>query len=208
MLYYYPSYTFRKELPETAKKVIDYLNADMQIMGCCRVDKMEHKPDSTAVVICQSCRDTVQSKMKVISLWEYFLEQGFYYPDYSGLTVNVQDCWRERNQPEVRAAIRQILGKMNIKAIEIEPNGVNSDFCGTWHYEAKSPELIAKMNMYKGKPLMAMPEEIQIEAMREAASRFSCDIAVTGCGMCLKGMKMGGVNGIHLLELLFKTANI
>lgn len=36
MLIYYPSCTFRKLLPDTTKTVINYLQRDMAIAGCCR----------------------------------------------------------------------------------------------------------------------------------------------------------------------------
>lgn len=207
MLYYYPSCTFRKALPDTAKLVIDYLKPEMQIMGCCRADRADHDPSDTAVVICQSCRDTVESKINVISLWEYLLQTGFSFPDYSGLTVNVQDCWRERNQPEVRMAIRTILKRMNIQIVETPLNGRDADFCGTWHYEVKNPELAAEIAKYPSKSLYALPVELQQKVMAERSADYSCEYVVCGCATCYNGIRLGGIaKGIHLLELLFQTA--
>ena len=34
----------------------------------------------------------------------------------------LQDCWRDRNHPEIHQAVRSLLKKMNIEVLEIEKN--------------------------------------------------------------------------------------
>lgn len=69
MFIYYPSCTFRKTLPDTAKTVIDFLKEDMTMAGCCRAKNTASPESDTAVVICGSCRTTLEHNVKVISLW-------------------------------------------------------------------------------------------------------------------------------------------
>lgn len=211
MFYYYPSCTFRKALPKTASLVINYLkDRNVQIMGCCRGKCGNYQVSDTAIVICQSCRDTLKSKMKVISLWEYLLRiEDFPWPDYRGLKVNIQDCWRERFQSEVQSAVRDILKKMNIETVEVSPNLQDADFCGTLHYEIKGEELADKVAKYPQKELYKLPPELQKEVMRERTKEYTCEYVVCDCTCCLNGVQLGGnVKGIHLLELIFQTAQL
>lgn len=211
MLYYYPSCTFRKTLPDTANVVINHLKSEnIQIMGCCRADRDHHQSDDTALVICQSCRKTLENKMRVMSLWEYLIKTAdFPWPNYKGLKVNVQDCWRERNQPEVQTAVRNILKKMNVETVEIPLNFQKTDFCGTLHYEIKDRKLLDKAALYPDKKLYELPIELQKEAMQERIREYTCPYVVCDCTCCLNGIQLGGgVRGIHLLELIFQTAKL
>lgn len=189
MFVYYPSCTFRKLLPDTAKIVIDYLQKDLKIAGCCRAPQAAVGEQDTAVVICGSCRSTLENRAAVISLWEYLLSrEDFVWPDYQGLEVNVQDCWRNREQPAVCHAVRKILEKMHIKVVPISESFAEADFCGTLHYTVKDKELEKKILSYGETPLYKLPEELQAAAMRDRAKAYSREIIVTvraackGCG--------------------------
>ena len=206
MFIYYPSCTFRKALPDTAKVVIDYLKSDMEIAGCCRAKNPAFTENDTAVVICGSCRTTLETSVKAISLWEYLLsKEDFAWPDHSGLEVNVQDCWRNRNQPGVMNAAREILGKMNIKVIPVSESLSEADFCGTLHYEVKDEGLKKRILECGDKPLYELPPELQAAAMRDRVKAYNREWIVCDCTTCLTGVKMGGSNGVHLLELIFGT---
>lgn len=53
MFVYYPSCTFRKILPDTAKTVIDFLKEDMTMAGCCRAKKYRSEDPAPASEICE-----------------------------------------------------------------------------------------------------------------------------------------------------------
>lgn len=206
MLIYYPSCTFRKLLPDTAKTVINYLQRDMTIAGCCRASHIAFGEKDRAVVICGSCRSTLKDRADVISLWEYLLsKEDFLWPDYNGLEVNVQDCWRNRNQPEVHNDVRKILERMNIEVVPISESFSDADFCGTLHYAVKDKELQKRILAYGAKPLYELPKELQIEAMCDRAKAYNREMIVCDCACCLQGVQVSSAKGVHLLELIFQT---
>ena len=61
-------------------------------------------------------------------------DESFIFPDYSGLKVTIQDCWRLKERIEVQEAVRSILRKMNIEFVEIKKHHQETDFCGKTLY--------------------------------------------------------------------------
>lgn len=142
MYIYYPSCNFSAASPATAKKVKAYFEKQMPVAGCCRVDKRESSPGDIALYICQACRETLEDKVKTQSMWEYLdALKDFNFPNLNGQKFYVQDCWRDRNHPEIHEAVRSLLKKMHAEAIEIEHNREKSIFCGNLHYETDDPRL-------------------------------------------------------------------
>lgn len=136
MYIYYPSCNFSAASPATAKKVKAYFEKQMPVAGCCRVDKREISPADIALYICQACRETLEDKVKTQSMWEYLdALKDFNFPNLNGQKFYVQDCWRDRNHPEIHEAVRSLLKKMHAEVIEIEHNREKSIFCGNLHYE-------------------------------------------------------------------------
>ena len=142
MYIYYPSCNFSAASPATAKKVKAYFEKQMPVAGCCRVDKREISPADIALYICQACRETLEDKVKTQSMWEYLdALEDFNFPNLNGQKFYVQDCWRDRNHPEIHEAVRSLLKKMHAEVIEIEHNREKSIFCGNLHYETDDPRL-------------------------------------------------------------------
>ena len=142
MYIYYPSCNFSAASPATAKKVKAFFEKQMPVAGCCRVDKREISPADTALYICQACRETLEDKVKTQSMWEYLdALKDFNFPNLNGQEFYVQDCWRDRNHPEIHEAVRSLLKKMHAEVIEIEHNREKSIFCGNLHYETDDPRL-------------------------------------------------------------------
>ena len=142
MYIYYPSCNFSAASPATAKKVKAYFEKQMPVAGCCRVDKREISPADIALYICQACRETLEDKVKTQSMWEYLdALKDFNFPNLNGQKFYVQDCWRDRNHPEIHEAVRSLLKKMHAEVIEIEHNREKSIFCGNLHYETDDPRL-------------------------------------------------------------------
>lgn len=138
MYIYYPSCNFAISSPQTAKKVREYLKEKMDIAKCCKIDQRKFNEEDIGIYVCQACRGQIENQVNTMSLWQY-LDQldDFKFPDYHGQKMYLQDCWRDRNHPEIHQAVRSLLKKMNIEVLEIEKNKENSIYCGTLHYENK-----------------------------------------------------------------------
>ena len=207
---YFPSCNFTKDSPEAAKKIRAYLKERMPIAGCCRADKLEYPPESTALYFCQACRETLETRapgrFALKNLFLYLLEQpDFPWPDYSGLTAAVQDCWRDREHPEIHAAVREALAKMHVSVLELEENRERSAFCGNLHLEPRLPENRALLEQHRDTPLFQLPQELQTRLMREQTAKLPCPLAVTYCNRCKQGILLGGGKAVHLLELATGT---
>ena len=207
---YFPSCNFSAASPQAARRIRDYLSQKMAVAGCCRVDKKPYETGNTALYVCQACRDTIQNRwdgrLTLENLFVYLLQdEDFSWPDYSGLKVQVQDCWRDREHPEVFDAVRQALLRMHITVSEMEENREKSVFCGNLHMEPHKRENQALLEKYPGIPLYQMPEEVQTALMREQVEKYTESLIVAACNRCVKGITMGGGKGVHLLELATGT---
>lgn len=209
MYTYFPSCNFNAMCPGTGKKIEAYLAPHMPKTVCCRLDKNEYTPDDVGVYLCQACREVMEGKLHVgtLTLWEYIdADESFVFPDYSGLKVTIQDCWRDREHPEIHSVVRRLLGKMNIEFVEIDGEArEKSIFCGDLHYEPRRAENIATVEEYaaKGEPLFKAPPEVMARLMSEQAEKIKTEWAVTYCNRCTRTLKAGGAKAVHIAELLF-----
>lgn len=97
MLIYFPSCNFAKAHPQTAKLVMAYMKPKMHVAGCCLYDK-QYVPQDCGIVNCQACRENLQDSLNIQSILVFFdMQEDIAWPDYSGLKVNIQDCWRDRD---------------------------------------------------------------------------------------------------------------
>lgn len=207
---YFPSCNFTKASPRAAEKIRAYLGERMAVAACCRVDKLEYPRDSTAVYFCQACRETLEDRapeqFPLQNLFVYLTEDPeFSWPDYSGLIVTVQDCWRDRQHPEIFAAVRKALKKMGVSVVEMAENREKSVYCGNLHFEPKDPGNAALLAEQGDKPLFQLPEELQARLLREQVEKFPCELAVTCCNRCTAGIRLAGGHAVHLLELAVGT---
>ena len=197
---FFPSCNFTKASPLTAKKTRDYFMKIMQVAGCCLYDKNNYTIDDVGLILCQACRLQLQSKIKTKTIWEYFDEDAsFIFPNYNHQKMYIQDCFRDKDHPEVHQAIRNLCRKMNIDVIEIKNNKENSTFCGTLHFKEQHP--ILEVN--KDIKLSKLPEDLQIQVMKDYTQVFKEDYPIiVDCNRCLKGIKKGQRDAIHLLDLI------
>lgn len=208
--YYFPSCNFSAASPEAAKKILAYMKQRMEVAGCCRVEEKAYSPENTAIYFCQACRETVEKKMgnamKTENLFVYLdRDPGFPFPSYRGLEVNVQDCWRDREHPEIFSAVRSILGKMGVRVEELPENREKSRFCGDLHMEPRKPENVELLKQYPNTHIYEMPPEAVKQLMREQVETYTCPLTVCYCNRCVKGVAAGGGKGVHLLELVTGT---
>ena len=174
--------------------------------GCCRVDKTPYPAGDTALYFCQACRETLEAKennqLLLENLFVWLDKQAdFPWPDYRGLTVNVQDCWRDRGHPEIFQAVRSCLGKLGVTVVEMEENRENSVFCGNLHFEPKKPENVALVASRPGVPLYEYTQEEQAQLFAEQVEKYTAPLTVTYCNRCTLGVRTGGGKAVHLMEL-------
>ena len=207
MYIYYPSCNFTIASPSTAKVVRNLLKEKMVVAGCCLRDQREIHEDDIGVYFCQHCRETIENKVKTMSLWEYIDSlEDFEFPDYNHEKMLLQDCYRDRNHPEVHQAVRSILQKMNVDIVEAKRNKENSVYCGTLHYETENHTLLEKLKAYPDAKISELPLELQKELMEDNFEGVDLDMQIiVDCNRCLKGVELAGRKGIHLLNLVMKN---
>nr|WP_314464425.1 hypothetical protein [uncultured Clostridium sp.] len=216
--YYVASCFFTLMYPELSKKIQHYIGIrhNIQSVRCCmKNERIKEYAESNmsepnkeswcalsntarwqagdiAYTICHNCSNIVEKAnkgVKSVSLWELVLtDEQFEYPDYSGMQVTIQDCWRSKDRLDEQLAIRNLLEKMNIKYIELEENFHKTLFCGNSRYKTR-------------------PEEEQQQIMEDYCRKYKTKDVVCYCHYCIEGLQMGGVNGIHIAELLFGNGN-
>ena len=104
-------------------------------------------------------------------------------PDHGGLTVSVHDSCSYRHKPQVHAAVRSLLRKMNIEIIETAFSGTRSVCCGDNFYGY-------------------VPNE-QVEArMKERADQFPCENVAVTCIGCVHAMTIGGKRPLYMPDLI------
>ena len=235
--YYIASCLFTARFPETSIKIQKYVENrfDIEILRCCipnfRVkENTERIPDEnvreawkklpvsakiepgdTVYSLCHNCTNILAEQrdgVNLISLWELIdKDKTFVYPNYAGLKVTVQDCWRSREQHGEQDAVRSLLSRMNIEYIETAENRENTNFCGSTLYReqpAKNAKFAPKhyVEQAVGKFLPHTPEE-QVAIMQDYCKNFTTHIVVCYCHYCLEGLLQGGVEGRHIAQLLF-----
>ncbi len=209
MYRYFPSCNFNIASPKSSKALRMFLKERMPVAGCCRFDKTVFEKNDKAIIVCQACRDILSDKVDIVSLYEYLdLDDSFEWPNYQGIKMNLQDCFRDRNYPKVHEAVRHILNKMHIEVAEIEHNQGQADFCGTLHYEPKSDALKEVLKAYPNVKISKLPIEIQEALMQEHVALYECEYVIVDCNRCKKGVELGGGKAVHLIDLIFGNTDI
>ncbi len=122
--------------------------------------------------------------VNTISLWEVLNSiENLPLPKYSGLTLSVHDSCSYRPKPQVHAAVRSLLRKMDIEIIESEYSGTKSICCGDNFY----PQL---------------PVEKVIAFQKKRAAQMPCQDVAVYCVSCIKSMTIGGKTAHHMVDLL------
>ena len=237
MRYYIASCVFTAQFPELSRIIQNVMreNFDLEVVRCCvgrykirefeermpegslrnrwaqLPDSGEFRPGDLVYSLCHNCNNIIEEQhpgVIVHSLLE-LLDQsrGFPLPDYSGMTVTVQDCWRSRDRHEEQAAVRSLLTKMNIRYVEAPEHHEQTDFCGVSLYRPqppRNPKLAPRhyVDGAAGKFIPRMQQE-QAQLMRDYCSELPQQPVLCYCHYCLEGLKLGGVDARHLAELLF-----
>lgn len=189
--YFNPGCALSLYKPETEQRVLRFLDRHLEDVTlhkiCCRHDP-QVEPGAVIINVCAGCDRRFRSLYEgvgTLSLWEVLdgLE-GFAYPDYGGAQMSVHDPCPVRQRPQVHAAIRSLLGKMNIRVVEAEHHGVHSVCCGDDFYPT-------------------LPVADVHKKMKARAQSMPCQDVVVYCVSCVKSMHIGGKTPRHMIDLLF-----
>ncbi len=213
--YYLPSCKFKAAHKETSEKIQAYLRKkeDHEIAGCCRVSQHLFKEGDVVLNNCTSCAiitDEQSPQAKEISIYEYLLEdEDFIWPDYHGEEITVQDCYRSRHKPRMQKAIRECLKRMNMIPVEIEENFEKTEFDGIYKYSDISASNLKLAPVYYSKMqeeyIQILPEEEVKKEMEKWVSQYKTKRVTVYCNSCLKGVLLGGADGIHILDLIARN---
>ena len=212
MYVYLPSCNFTRTCPEASAKIKAFMarKSDVRVAGCCRPEQKKLTAEDTVLAICQSCEAItreVSPQAKVLSLWEYAIKDAdFPWPDFHGEEMTLQDCWRARNNPALLDAVRTCMERMNLRTVEMAENREHTTFDGVWLHQPVRPGNLAIAPNYFGeireKYAQPLPEEEQQARMREWAQQYTTERVAAYCNACLRGIRMGGARGVHLMELM------
>lgn len=206
---FFPSCNFTKASPEAAKKLLDCLRPLMPAAGCCRTDKGEYPQGDRALYFCQACREVLEKRFPQLEPENLFVwldrEGGVVLPNYRGLAVSIQDCWRDRAHPEIHQAVRSLLQKMGVEAREIAENRGQAAYCGNLHFAPQRPEAAALLAARPDTPLDRFPQEEQKAIFAEQLEKHGGLPVLCYCNRCKLGMETAGGKAVHLMELVMGT---
>ncbi|MBE5807811.1 MAG: hypothetical protein E7317_05675 [Clostridiales bacterium] len=174
-------------------------------------DSAAFAPGDEVYSLCHNCLNIIEELhpgVTVRSLWELIdQDDAFPFPDHAGLSATVQDCWRSRDRTDEQRAVRSLLDKMNIRWTEAQAHHAATGFCGCSLYRAQPPRnpKLAPKHYVEGAAGKFEPHtaEEQAHIMREYCEGFSTHTVICYCHYCLEGLRVGGVDGRHIAELLF-----
>ncbi|HWQ59182.1 MAG TPA: (Fe-S)-binding protein [Clostridia bacterium] len=189
-VYFNPGCALCVYKPEAAQKMLRLLNEYFMPVKlhslCCHHDpQLPH--GSTIVNNCAGCDRRFRSLyegVQTISVWEVLNGiENLPLPDYGGLTVSVQDSCSYRPKPQVHAAVRGLIGRMNINIVESAFSGTQSICCGD--------------NFY---PLLPIEQVVALQKKR--AAQMPCRDVVVYCVSCIKSMTVGGKTPHYMVDLV------
>lgn len=210
MLHYLPGCDVRKNHPQAIEKLTNYMkNQGALIDRCCRNKEDFLKENDVLVQNCTLCQLLIQEKypqVTCLSTYEYILQDThFPWPNHQGEVIAIQDCLRTKENRTFQEAIRKCLLKMNYTIIELEDAYEKTNFDGIWIYN--EPAAICKeiapktMKRLKENYFQFLSPKLQEQKMKEWVKHYTSDVLVY-CNGCERGLKMGGIQPIHIVELL------
>ncbi|MCI6639915.1 MAG: (Fe-S)-binding protein [Pygmaiobacter massiliensis] len=180
---------YKPQLPQLMLKLLWQHFGPVQLHSIC----CHHNPNlpkgSTIINNCAGCDRRFRSLypgIRTISYWEVLDSlPDLSLPDYSGLTVSVQDSCSYRQKPQVHRAVRSLLRKMQIEIVESAFSGEHSICCGDNFYPYLPAEQVANLQ-------------------KRRADQMPCDDVVVYCVSCVRSMTVGGKRAHYLPDLLFQ----
>lgn len=211
-LIYFPGCKYIAYSPENSTALKKYLDKrfEVTVAGCCGAHYASLTHRDTAVYVCPTCFAILQEsapQAKALSIWELLIDDDqFPWPDYHGKEITLQDCWRTRDHRRMQDAVRAILVRLNTRVIELDASYDRADFCGVSLLKPRSPryQYLAPIRFIQNAGTKFSPhtEEEQIALMKLHGAQYSTDTVACYCTGCLEGLRIGGVHGVHLMDLV------
>ncbi|MFV0395705.1 MAG: hypothetical protein ACK5LC_15180 [Coprobacillaceae bacterium] len=211
MLHYLPGCDVRKNHSKAVLKMETYMkNQNASIERCCRVKNKFLFDGDTIIQNCTLC-DLILKETHpdntCLSLYEYVLEdENFPWVNHKGEKITIQDCWRTKDNLTLQKAIRKCLLKMNFTIMEMEENYDKTKFCGVWLNNEPAKDCIEvapkTFSNILEKHTNLLPQEEQVKSMHNWVSKYTTKQIAVYCNGCEKGVRLGGGNPIHMIELL------
>lgn len=210
---FFPSCKVSSTYKASSDKLNKYIKDKMDIdpIGCCRVNHKQLTNKDTAIVVCNNCAAILRESSDVGDIkfvWEIINEdKDFKFPNYHGETITIRDCWIAVEKRNVQDAIRSLLSKMNINYVEMDDNFEKTRYCGAYLLSPCSEanySLAPKRYLEYGKDVFtSCTEDEKINKLKDYCKNIKTDKVVCYCKSCTEGIKTGGKEGIHLIQLLF-----
>ena len=193
------------------KEFTDQLPAERRSPWSELPDSADFQPGDTVYSLCHNCSAIIDEQRPGVvtrSLWELVLsDERFAYPDLKGREMFVQDCWRARDRAAEQTAVRELLGRMNVRVLELPDSRDKTDFCGVSLLRPAPPRnlKLAPKRFVENAPGKFAPHSAdeQKRLMTDHAARFAGNEVVDYCHYCHEGLLLGGAKAHHLAELLF-----
>lgn len=200
--YFFPSCKVQQQFPQSSRHLQEYLTTRWQISitGCCRQNHNRLLPEDSALFICNTCAHILaesSAARQIKSVWELIDQDAdFDFPNYRGEIMSIQDCWLANDRPEMQQAVRSLLHKMHIKALEMPNNLTQTGFCGT-NISASTARLAPGFSQKAGQ----MSAKERAKHLRQSKT----EKVICYCRPCLAEINAAGLQGQHLLPLLFNA---
>jgi hypothetical protein len=211
MKYYIPGCDVRRRHPEEVRKMEAWMNAHgIETAACCRKDLSFLRDGDMLIENCTLCELMLKERVPhitFISLYEYLDTADFAWPDFHGCRIVLQDCRRVQNRKALHEAVRSIMRKMNIRIIETEENREKSLYCGVWYNNPPAEDCVrlAPLTFEKLEAERELLSAEEQKAKMEAwVKRYGNEKAAVYCNGCEKGLLLGGIKPLHMIELITK----
>lgn len=182
----------------------------LRLIACCRKELPTLSADDTVTLGCTLCDLMMAERApeaRRTSLYRLALEdEGFPWPDHTGLVVSLQDCWRERHNALLHKDVRACLDRMHVRWHEMDECREHTRFCGTWLNNPAptdcvelAPHTFAELERQR----RLLSEEEQRAEMVAWCAQYPTDAVVVYCNGCERGVALGGKRPLQVLELMF-----
>lgn len=209
MIYYLPGCDVKKNHEQAIVALTEYLkNQSIETISCCRDDLSFIQKGDTIIHNCTLCQILLEARVKdvkIISVYEYLLNDSHFQWPHFNKTYVLQHCLRMKDHIAFINAIKVCLNKMNIQYIELEKDYSRLDFCGVWLNnpadpicEKLAPESFAKFNWQR----TILNKNEQIQKMNDYVKQYPLDDVIVYCNGCEKGLKLTHVQPVHIIELI------
>ena len=187
--YFNPGRALSIYKPESGQKIMDMLNTHfgtVQLHSMCCHHNPQLPYGSTIINNCAGCDVRFRSLyegIQTISLWEVLDGIEIYHSGSYRTGRFVQDPCGYRPKPQVHAAFRSMLQKMNVEIIDSKYSGTKSICCGYHSY----PQL---------------PIEKTAVLQKGRAAQLPCQDVAVFCVVCTETMIIGGKNPRYVVDLV------